>query len=176
MLYLAYCADRPDTDAVRDELIEAHWSYMDGFTLIARGPTLTDDGEFATGSVHVPELPSDEAARAFVTEEPNWRGGVYASALLFRFTDRLGRTMWDFPGPDGDRFLVIALGGAPAPVPESPNLIVYGELHSLSTVEFAGTAACVQAPDAAAAVAELPVAALAGAEVAVHPWQFGGRR
>jgi uncharacterized protein YciI len=176
MLYLAYCEDHPGTDALRDELIEAHWSYMDGFTLIARGPTLSDDGELATGSLHVPDLASDEAARAFVTDEPNWQGGVYARALLFRFEDRLGRTMWDFPGPDGPRFLVLALGGGRTGTPASASLILYGRLLTLGTDEFAGTAACVQAADATAALAELPPSALDGADVTVHPWQFGGRR
>jgi hypothetical protein len=41
--YFFYCRDRPDTAALRDELVEAHWSFMDRYAdaMIARGPTLT---------------------------------------------------------------------------------------------------------------------------------------
>ena len=46
-------------DAVWAEQTEAHWSYMDGYAdrMIARGPTLTDDGAAATGSLHIIDLP-----------------------------------------------------------------------------------------------------------------------
>jgi uncharacterized protein YciI len=50
---------------LRDELVEKHWSYMDQYQaqMIARGPTLTDDGETATGSVHIADLPSRRGPR-----------------------------------------------------------------------------------------------------------------
>jgi hypothetical protein len=48
--------------ALRDELLEDHWSYMDRYTagMIARGPTLADDGDTPAGSVHIIDL-SDPA-------------------------------------------------------------------------------------------------------------------
>ena len=44
--FFCYHRDRPGSLALRDELLEQHWSYMDGFQaeMIARGPTLSDDG------------------------------------------------------------------------------------------------------------------------------------
>lgn len=45
MEFFIYCRDKPDTDAILEELAEAHWSFMDGYAdaMIARGPTLTPD-------------------------------------------------------------------------------------------------------------------------------------
>ena len=44
--YFFYCRDRPGTAELRMELLEAHWSFMDDYAdeMIARGPTLTEDG------------------------------------------------------------------------------------------------------------------------------------
>ena len=84
--------------ALRGELLEAHWSYMDRFAaeMIARGPTLADDGDTPTGSVHILGLPDPAAARAFAFDEPNYQAGVYRDVLLRRWRNLLGRTMWDF--------------------------------------------------------------------------------
>src|SRR4051812_14283494 len=59
-------------------LDEEHWSYMDGFSdgMIARGPTLAADRETWTGSVHILDLPSADAAREFVGREPYNRAGL----------------------------------------------------------------------------------------------------
>ncbi len=64
MEYFVYCRARPDAETVWASLVEAHWSYMDGFAeaMIARGPTLTADRETATGSVHIVDLPDLDAA------------------------------------------------------------------------------------------------------------------
>jgi uncharacterized protein YciI len=177
MFYFVYCTDRPGSAALRDELTEAHWAYMDGFAarLHARGPTLSGDGEAATGSLHVVDLPSDAAAREFGELEPNWRAGVYAAMDVYRFEDLLGRSMWDFRGPDGPRFLVVALGdGDAARVDrDQAGLIVLGRLRSAGDGVPVGVGACVQAPDAVAAAAML--AGFAAREVSVRPWRFGGR-
>ncbi len=85
---------------MRDELLEEHWSYMDRYAteMIARGPTLADDGDTPTGSVHILDLPDSAAARSFAFDEPNYQAGVYRDVLLRRWRNTLGRTMWDFPG------------------------------------------------------------------------------
>src|ERR687885_613477 len=117
MEFLCYHRDRPGSMALRDELLEAHWSYMDRFAaeLIARGPTLDGDGDTATGSVHIADLPDPAAARAFAFEEPNYQAGVYRDVLLRRWRNLLGRTMWEFPGGarGGNRYLVLGLGAGP---------------------------------------------------------------
>src|SRR5262249_51207224 len=100
MEFFCYHRDRPGSMALRAELMEAHWSYMDRYQaeMIARGPTLADDGDTPTGSVHILGLPSPTAARAFAFDEPNYQAGVYRDVLLRQGRNLLGRTMWDVPG------------------------------------------------------------------------------
>ncbi|CAM5338861.1 hypothetical protein SGRIM128S_07019 [Streptomyces griseomycini] len=117
MEFFCYHRDRPGSLALREELLEEHWSYMDRYAkeLIARGPTFADDGETPTGSVHIVDLPDPAAARAFAFDEPNYQAGAYRDVLLRRWRNVLGRTMWDFPGgrTGGNRYLVLGLGGGP---------------------------------------------------------------
>jgi len=179
--FFCYHSDRPGSVDLRDELVERHWSYMDGFQaeMIARGPTLTDDGEAPTGSVHILSLPDPAAARAFAFDEPNYQAGVYRDVLLRRWRNLLGRTMWDFPGgrEGGRRYLVLGLGAGPAADLELPPgrdaLIAYGPLLSDDGTAWLGTAALVRAPDAGQARGVLTPDRYAAVEV--HNWQFGGR-
>jgi uncharacterized protein YciI len=180
MEFLCYHRDRPDSQALRDELLEAHWSYMDGYAkeMIARGPTLA--GDVATGSVHIVDLPDPAAARAFAFDEPGYQAGVYRDVLLRRWRNVLGRTMWDFPGgrTGGNRYLVLGLGAGEAAdltlAYDRDELIAYGPLLSDDGTAWLGTAVLLRAPDPEAARAVLTPDRYAGIEV--HPWQFGGRR
>ncbi|MFF3200815.1 YciI family protein [Streptomyces sp. NPDC002962] len=181
MEFFCYHRDRPGSAALRDELLEKHWSYMDRYAaqMIARGPTFAADGDTPTGSVHIVDLPDVAAARAFVFDEPNYQAGVYRDVLLRRWRNTLGRTMWDFPGgrSGGDRYLVLGLGpgtddGLVVP-PDEDELIAYGPLLSDDGTTRVGTAVLLRAPDADAARAVL--APDRYADVEVHDWQFGGR-
>ena len=67
--------------------------------MIARGPTLSDEGDTATGSVHILDLPDSAAARAFAFDEPNYQAGVYRDVLLRRWRN-LGRC-WPTTAPPG---------------------------------------------------------------------------
>lgn len=181
MEFLCYHRDRSGSLPLRRELVEAHWAYMDQYAkeMTARGPTLADDGEVPTGSVHIVDLSDPAAARTFAFDEPNYQAGVYRDVLLRRWRNTLGRTMWDFPGGrvGGNRYLVIGLGAGEAADLEVPSdrdeLIAYGPLLSDDGVTWLGTAALVRAPgpDTARAV----LTADRYAHVEVHNWQFGGR-
>jgi uncharacterized protein YciI len=179
--FLCYHSDRPGAQDLRFELVEQHWAYMERFAdgMIARGPTLTEDGATATGSVHVVDVPDPAAARAFAFEEPGYQAGVYRDVLLRRWDDRLGRTMWDFPGgrEGGTRFLVLGLGTGEPPVGGLPadhdSLVAHGELLSDDGSRWLGTAVLLRADDADAAHAVLDGHAYDAVEV--HRWQFGGR-
>lgn len=180
MEFLCYHRDRLGSGALRDELAEDHWSYMDRYAkeMIARGPTLTDDGDTPTGSVHIVDLPDPAAARAFAFDEPNYQAGVYRDVLLRRWHNVLGRTMWDFPGgrTGGNRYLVLGLGtrrGADVAPADRDELIAYGPLLSDNGSILLGTAALVRAPDPDTARAILTPDLYA--DVEVHNWQFGGR-
>jgi uncharacterized protein YciI len=181
MEFFCYHRDRPGSAELRDELLEAHWSYMDRYApaMIARGPTFTDDGDTPTGSVHIVDLPDPAAARAFAFAEPNYQAGVYRDVLLRRWRNALGRTMWDFPGgrTGGNRYLVLGLGTGQAAnltVPRNRSeLIAYGPLLSDSGVSWLGTAALIRASDSDEAHGVLTPGRYAAIEV--HNWQFGGR-
>lgn len=182
MEFFCYHRDRPGSLTLRNELLEEHWSYMDGYAkeLIARGPTFADDGETPTGSVHIVDLPDPAAARAFAFDEPNYQAGAYRDVLLRRWRNVLGRTMWDFPGgrTGGHRYLVLGLGSgrsADADVPpHREELIAYGPLLSDDGTTWLGTAALVRAVDADAARAVLTPGWYD--DIEIHDWEFGGRR
>ncbi|MFF1476788.1 YciI family protein [Streptomyces sp. NPDC058301] len=182
MEFFCYHRDRPDSVTLRDQLLEAHWSYMDGYEkeLIARGPTFAEDGETPSGSVHIVALPDPAAARAFAFDEPNYQAGAYRDVLIRRWRNLLGRTMWDFPGgrTGGNRYLVLGLGsGEPADLvvpPDRDDLIAYGPLLSDDGAAWVGTAALVRAPDVDSARTVLTRDRYA--DIEVHDWQFGGRR
>ncbi|MFF2963239.1 YciI family protein [Streptomyces sp. NPDC057963] len=181
MEFFCYHRDRSGSLALRDELLEEHWSYMDGYAkeMIARGPTLAEAGGTPTGSVHIVDLPDAVAARAFAFDEPGYQAGVYRDVLLRRWSNTLGRTMWDFPGgrTGGSRYLVLGFGTGPAAdlaaPPDQDELIAWGPLLSDTGDAWLGTAALVRAPDPETARAILTPDRYA--DIEVHNWQFGGR-
>jgi uncharacterized protein YciI len=181
MEYFCYHRDRAGSLPLREELQEEHWSYMDQYAteMIARGPTMADDRDTPTGSVHILDLPDSATARAFAFDEPNYQAGAYRDVMVRRWRNLLGRTMWDFPGgPDeGNRYLVLGLGtgqgvdlAAPA---DQDSVIAYGPLLSDNGTTWLGTAALLRAPDADSARTILTADGYASIEV--HNWQFGGR-
>ncbi|MFE2872202.1 YciI family protein [Embleya sp. NPDC059259] len=200
MEYLFYCRDRAGTRPLRDELLEAHWSFMDGYAegMIARGPTFAADGLTVTGSIHIVDLPDADAARVFAFDEPNHRAGVYEDILIRRWRNTLGRKMWDFKGsePEGPRFLILghAKPGTTrdrdrlhqdqhAYLVDGPcreNLIVRGPLLADDGTSWLGTAILAELPDHAAAEAVLANSPYARAglyeSTEAHSWCFGGRR
>ncbi len=180
MEFFCYHRDRPGSAPLREELLEAHWTYMDRYAeqMIARGPTFADDGTTPTGSVHILDLPNPAAARAFAFDEPNYQAGVYRDVMLRRWHNTLGRTMWDFPGgrTGGNRYLVLGLGSS-EPVdlempPGAEDLVAYGPLLS-DAGGWLGTAALVRATSPNPARAMLTADRYASVEVC--NWRFGGR-
>jgi uncharacterized protein YciI len=187
-----YSRDATGAERLRDdpELLEEHWSYMDGFaeSMIARGPTLTADRQTATGSLHVLGLPDVDAVGEFVAREPNNRAGLYAEHVVWRFENLIGRTMWEFSSAvDEPRFLILPnpdlLGdrqaGASLGRELSERLILHGALSTLEGSEPVGVALAVQAPSREALIALLeadPDFAHVLPAVDIHDWEFGGRR
>jgi hypothetical protein len=169
--YFVYGRDRAGGGDVKAQLTEEHWAFMDRYAdgLIARGPTLTEDREASTGSLHVVDLPTEKALHSFVYDEPYYLGGAFETVEVYGFHSHLGRTMWEFTTAVDtyNRYLVLTKDAA-RPL-TSDHLILYGDL--LTDGAHIGRAALLEAPSAAAA------SALVQAENAeVHPWEFGGRR
>ncbi len=200
MDYFFYCRDKAGTAAMRKQLVETHWAFMDGYAsrMSARGPTVQEDGVTQTGSMHIVDLPDAEAARVFAYEEPYCKAGVFEEVMVRRWENELGRTMWDFKGqPEKNRrFLVIAHG---KPVMEAERkklaearrryyaeksrqdcLIASGPLLSEDGRQWRGNAMMVELADRAAVDAMIKEDPYAKAglyeQVEVHYWRFGGRR
>ncbi|HEX4521583.1 MAG TPA: YciI family protein [Gaiellaceae bacterium] len=197
MDFFVYSRGAAGVAALRDdaELLERHWTYMDGFaeSMIARGPTLGNSRETATGSLHILGLPSVDAARDFVAHEPNNRAGVYLEHSVWRFENLLGRTMWEFSDTSDDpRFLIVArlqhdqkndrsaraipFEDLSAPLRE--RLIVYGALSTLDAARLIGVTLAVQARHRAAVDALLSEeqALVVFGDLEIQDWEFGGRR
>jgi uncharacterized protein YciI len=184
--YFVYSRDAVGVAERMEALTPEHWSYMDPFAdrLVARGPTLSADGEVHTGSVHVVSLADLPAARRFADEEPYQRAGLFAETTIVRWVNLVGRTMWDRPRPADHRqsTLVLArweatpVGDQPLQVEEPDGWVFLG---LLVTDDAAASIGLVGAVDADAAVAERAFHTLAPPEratVELHRWERGGRR
>jgi uncharacterized protein YciI len=169
--YFVYGRDRDGSGEVKARLTEDHWAFMDRYAaeLIARGPTLTEDRAASTGSLHIVDLPSEDALHTFVYDEPYYVGGAFETVEVYRFDNHTARTMWEFANAVDtyQRYLVLTKD-APRPL-TSEHLILYGDLRNETA--HAGRAALLEAPTRAAA-AEL----MQSDNAEVHPWEFGGRR
>ena len=174
-------------------LDEEHWAYMDRFAegMVARGPTLATDRELWTGSVHIVDLPSAEAAREFVECEPYNGAGLFDHHIIRRFENLLSRTMWESPGGSSDPpFFVIAhrVCGAGEHVPAllrdfralpRERLIVHGELLTIDDARPVGVALAMQAPTREAVDVFLRDGRPGLDErfdLQILDWEFGGRR
>lgn len=192
MEYFFYCRDRPGTGALRDELTEAHWSFMDAYAerMIARGPTFAEDGTTPTGSMHIVDLPGAEEARVFAFEEPNYQAGVYGEVTIRRFRNLLGRTMWEFSGDHGaEHFLVVCHGrsgtddapeGLLVDASDRERLILSGSLLAQDGSCWLGDVLAVGLPSRAAVETLLQSDPFSRTalydQVEIHRWRFGGRR
>ena len=180
MEFFCYHRDRPGSTPLREQMVEEHWSYMDEYaaTMIARGPTFTDD-ETLTGSVHILDLADPAAARSFAFDEPGYQAGAYRDVMLRRWSNSLGRTMWDFTGgpPGHHRYLVLGftleMAADASELPLREELIASGPLLSDDGARVLGAAVLLEAPDADVAREVLPADRYVGIEV--HQWEFGGR-
>jgi uncharacterized protein YciI len=198
MEYFFYCRDKQDVGDLRWELAEEHWAFMDGYAerMIARGPTLTPDGNETTGSMHIVDLPDAEAAFEFAFEEPYYQAGVFDEVLVRRWSNSLRRTMWEFIGSTAGhrRFLILAHGRLVRTAVRdalaeehhrylaeaySERLIALGPLLSDDGADWLGTAMLVELPDrddAEALMKQDPYARAGLYErVEIHDWRFGGR-
>ena len=104
-MFLVRGVDGEDFRYGPSDLHETHQSYIDQWAerLVARGPTLSDDGEHHTGSIHVLRVDDRPTAEQFAFAEPYARAGWYASVSVSAMVPLVRGTMWDRPRPDPER-------------------------------------------------------------------------
>jgi uncharacterized protein len=180
MEFLFYCRDKPNVRSLLERLAEAHWSFMDRYhdRLLVRGPTLSDDGQKHTGSLHIVRLDDVAETEIFAYQEPLYKAGCYGEVIIRRWHGELDRVMRDFrPNGDDPLFLTLSTGAVPPDLPARYRyrLATYGRTLSLDGAQLTGFAAVLQAPDRAAAIALL-TEAFPGAAHDLHRWRIGGRR
>jgi uncharacterized protein len=192
--YLVYGRDAPDVVERLDALAEAHWSYMDRFAdrLVARGPTLSADGEAHTGSMHIVAVEDARAARRFAEQEPYQRAGVYADIRISRYVNLLGGSMWDRPPAPGLEESTFLIAGWPAisagrrtvraareaALAASDSWVFLGLLTSDDASQCTGIAAGADAgprPAERALRRVMESLGQSGARVEAHRWRRGGR-
>jgi uncharacterized protein YciI len=193
--YLVYSRDAPGVDGNMTALTPAHWDYMDRFAdrLVARGPTLSADGEAHTGSLHIVAVRDAGAARRFADEEPYQGAGLFAETTITRYVNLLGRSMWDRPPPPDLRQSTFLLARWPA-IPVDDRLVRTARdgigarpdhwvfLGLLVTDDGTGCTGVAGAADVDPAAAEralgdvLQALQQEQAPTEIHRWQRGGRR
>jgi uncharacterized protein YciI len=197
MQFFFYCRDKAGTGELRLKLLKDHWAFMHRYTdaMIARGPTMSADGKTVTGSMHIVDLPDEEAAKVFANDDPLAKGGVFEDIMVRRFYNILERTMWQFESnPKNKRFLFIgeARPGASALGREllgslrdclarencASHVIVFGPLLGADGETWEGTTMLLETPDATAAEALVKGVPAAAANLygktQLLPWRFGG--
>jgi uncharacterized protein len=192
MQYVVHGVDKPSVGHRLDALAKEHWAYMDRYAerLVARGPTLSDDGVTHTGSVHVIEATSLDEARGFAFQEPFSRAGLYASVSVTRFQNALDATMWDRPLPPpgwtstlvlvtwstGQPMAVMERAGTTWAMAELDRLVFGGLLISQDAATCTGLVAALDlaAQDAASLLAGVGPSGTVRSTV-THRWQRGGR-
>lgn len=84
MLVCFHLVDAPGMTDKRAEIRPKHKDYLatKKDDMFCAGPLIADDGETAIGSLLVIDFPSIEAARAWISEEPFTKEGVYDMAKI----------------------------------------------------------------------------------------------
>jgi uncharacterized protein YciI len=83
MQFVIHCHDKPDAEARRAPLREAHQNYSNEHKaiIVARGPLLEDNGLKTIGSVLILDVTDKAEAEAFWADEPFNRAGVYECTI-----------------------------------------------------------------------------------------------
>ena len=196
MGFLIYGRDGADFDDGQHSLHEVHQAYMDQWVsqLVARGPTLSENGSRHTGSVHVLDTPDPQVAQRFAFDEPYAQAGWYSDIAVSPFESVIQGTMWDRPVSLVDHESSFALASwmpsgrtsdfvdsirtrvAPGDGPRWPFV---GLLLSDDLTQIIGLAGSVDlSPPAARSWLQEQLAALPlmKTDIAVHRWERGGRR
>ena len=84
MYFVISCTDKPGQPELRQANRSDHIEYLDRHSdsIFVAGPTLSDDGEAANGSVLIMEFEDLAAAQAFAEGDPYNIAGVFESVSI----------------------------------------------------------------------------------------------
>lgn len=87
MRYILFCEDKADSEALRLANREAHLSWVANKTddIVLAGPMLSDDGEHMLGSMFILEVDSADAVRAFNSDDPYTKAGLWGNVVIRPF-------------------------------------------------------------------------------------------
>ena len=84
MFFVIHAIDKPASLELRLQTRPAHFDYLTaaGQTVVAAGPTLTEDGAGMTGSVLIVEAADRAEAEAFARNDPYAKAGLFQSTTI----------------------------------------------------------------------------------------------
>lgn len=93
MLYIIYQVDKPGSAALRVEVREEHFKYLDDNEdiLVLGGAMLGEDGATRTGSVLIVNVPGLAEAEVFSENEPFRKNGLFERVEI----NRMRRGQWN---------------------------------------------------------------------------------
>ncbi len=86
MLWAISCADKPNTAAIRDSVLQPHRDYLGSQKgiLVLAGATQNDEGTAAIGSLFIVNVNSRAEAKKFSDGDPFTQKGIFASITITR--------------------------------------------------------------------------------------------
>jgi len=87
MPFLIETFDKPNLQALRLEVRQAHLDYLDTHLeiLLACGAKLSDDGETASGGIYLLDLDSREEAERFINADPFYQAELFVEVKIMRW-------------------------------------------------------------------------------------------
>jgi len=87
MLFVLFCEDKPDSQALRLATRKAHLDYVASHASSIRmaGPMLNDDGDTMLGSLLIIDADDLTAARTVHENDPYTRAGLWGSVVIRPF-------------------------------------------------------------------------------------------
>ncbi len=87
MLYVLFCEDKPDSEALRLANREAHLAYVGDHSITVKlaGPMLSDDGEHMIGSMFIVEANSVAEVSALNAADPYTLAGLFETVAIHPF-------------------------------------------------------------------------------------------
>jgi uncharacterized protein YciI len=86
MYFVIHCTDRPDSTALRQELLARHRAYLASQSekIVWAGARTDDADQSMFGSLFIVAVPNRAAAEAFSAGDPFTAGGLFASIEISR--------------------------------------------------------------------------------------------